>query len=137
MQAIQINLVTGLIPLTLLSNKNLPLPSVIGKSDLNDLVNLASDSMALSSSANSELNLERRETIKLDLQNTIKLLCFLQAPITGNLFGDNLPNVMITVKNVSKLIQSLSKSTKYQVLNLPTQIQDCGVTSILDREGFF
>ena len=51
--------------------------------------------------------------------------------------GDNLPNVMITVKKVSKLIQSLSKSTKYQVLNLPTQIQDCGVTSILDREGFF
>ena len=57
-------------------------------------------------------------------------------PITGNLFGDNLPND-ITMKKSSKLIQSISKSTKYQAPQTLTQIQGCRITSILDREGLF
>ena len=54
--------------MTLLSSKVLQLTSVVGKSDLTELINLASDSNALMSSGNRELNrkfsMKRHENIK-------------------------------------------------------------------------
>ena len=52
MQTIQKSLVASLVPLSLLSYKFLPLSPVTGKSSLSELINLASGSMFLISSAN-------------------------------------------------------------------------------------
>ena len=106
MQTIPKSLVASLVPLNLPSNKLLQLSPIIGKSNLSELINLASDSMTLISSATSELNTKRRENIKPDLQPDYKLLCSTQFPITSKLFGDNLQSDMVKIEN-AKMLQDL------------------------------
>ena len=114
MQTIQKNLVTSLASMSLLSNKLLQLSPIIGKSNLSELKILASDSMALTSSANRKINIKRRENMRPDLQPGYKLLFSNQVHITSKLFGDNLQSDMAEVKNASRLIQSLKRSYKPQ-----------------------
>lgn len=59
---------SGLLPLSLLVNKILQHLPLIGKLNMIDLLNQASDSMALIYSANRKVNLKRRRTVKLGLQ---------------------------------------------------------------------
>ena len=114
MKAVPKSLVASLVSLNLLSNKLLQLSPITGESNLSELINLASDSMALISSANRELNMKRRETIKPTLQPDYKPLCSTQVSITSKLFGENLQSDMVKIKNTLRFTKSLSPSYRPQ-----------------------
>ena len=114
MKAVPKSLVASLVSLNLLSNKLLQLSPITGESNLSELINLASDSMALISSANRELNMKRQETIKPTLQPDYKPLCSTQVPITSKLFGENLQSDMVKIKNTLRFTKSLSPSYRPQ-----------------------
>ena len=98
LQQIQRSIVTSLRHLAILSDQLLNFSNMLGSTNLNELLNYCSDTIALICSANREINLKRREHIKPDLHFDYKLLCSQHVPITQFLFGDNLQGDLKEIK---------------------------------------
>ena len=77
----------------------------------NDLLQLATDALALFANANSELNQRRREFIKPDLHDEYKHLCSSSLAITDQLFGDDLPKQVKELTEVNRVGKKLSTHT--------------------------
>ena len=77
----------------------------------NDLLQLATDALALVANANSELNQRRRELIQPDLHDEYKHLCSSSLAVTDQLFGDDLPKQVKELTEVNHVGKKLSTHT--------------------------
>ena len=64
------------------------------QSDVSEFPQLSLDFLALMGHSINEVNIKRREVIKLDLNDQFKQLCGLLMPVTKLLFGDDLAKCM-------------------------------------------
>ncbi|XP_038051565.1 uncharacterized protein LOC119724536 isoform X2 [Patiria miniata] len=69
------------------------------------------DAIAVIGHANHELNMRRRELIKPDLNKQFSGLCSSHVPVTGLLFGDNLPQQCKDIQQTNKIGQKVGFST--------------------------
>ena len=110
LQHIQKLLVTSLRPLAILFHRLLTASNMLGNTNLNEVLNCFSDTIALICSANREIKLKMRDQTQPDLKSDYKLLCTQQVSITQFLFGDILFGDMSEIIAASKLTQSLAKT---------------------------
>ncbi|XP_068745049.1 uncharacterized protein [Montipora capricornis] len=109
LQKVQTSIFKGMCALTTMINKCLDhIPSL---QNGNDLLQLATDALALFANANSELNQRRRELIKPDLHDEYKHLCSSSLAITDQLFGDDLPKQVKELTEVNRVGKKLSTHT--------------------------
>ncbi|XP_038073153.1 uncharacterized protein LOC119741467 [Patiria miniata] len=95
----------GMVPIvscieTLMSNKSV---------DHKTLVTNLLDSMAIIGHTVTQLNFRRRELIKPDLNQQYSSLCSAQVPVTGLLFGDDLPKQCKDIQETNKLGQKFGQ----------------------------
>ncbi|XP_068721936.1 uncharacterized protein [Montipora capricornis] len=109
LQKVQTSIFKGMCALTTMIDKCLDhIPSL---QNGNDLLQLATDALALFANANSELNQRRRELIKPDLHDEYKHLCSSSLAITDQLFGDDLPKQVKELTEVNRVGKKLSTHT--------------------------
>ena len=83
------------------------------KVNLDDCCQRAFDSITLLSSANYQLNVRRRESIKPDLHPNYKRLCSPDVPITKHLFGDDLAKHCKEIKEVNQVSKNVAGRNSY------------------------
>ncbi|KAK2559286.1 hypothetical protein P5673_018435 [Acropora cervicornis] len=70
------------------------------------------DAVILLSNANTEVNLRRRERLKLELHPSYRHLCNPSNPITSQLFGDDLPKAVKDIAEANKISSKLHGERK-------------------------
>ena len=109
LQKVQTSIFKGICALTTMIDKCLDhIPPLQNE---NDLLQLATDALALFANANSELNQRLRELVKPDLHDEYKHLCSSSLAITDQLFGDDLPKQVKELTEVSRVGKKLSTHT--------------------------
>ena len=105
-QRVQTNLVKGVIPIVSLIQELVKARERIPNDvlDVEDLLKMATDAIALIGAANFDLNMRRRDNIKLELNDDYKHLCSSTVPFTDSLFGDD--------TDLSKQLKDLAEATK-------------------------
>lgn len=106
LQRVQTNLVKGVIPIVSLIeelvNARDKIPSEV--LDVEEILKKATDAVALIGAANFDLNMRRRDNIRLELNEDYKHLCSSTVPFTDYLFGDDI--------DLSKQLNDLAEATK-------------------------
>jgi len=106
LQRIQANLLKGVIPIVSIVEKLVKAQGDIPAEllDIESLIKTATDSVALLGAANFGINMQRRESIKPELNADYKHLCSPTVPFTEFLFGDDI--------DLSKQLKDLAEATK-------------------------
>ncbi|XP_028517175.1 uncharacterized protein LOC114575812 [Exaiptasia diaphana] len=106
LQRVQTNLVKGVIPIVSLIqelvNARDKIPSDV--LEVEEILKKGTDAIALIGAANFDLNMRRRDNIKLELNEDYKHLCSSTVPFTDYLFGDD--------TDLSKQLKDLAEATK-------------------------
>lgn len=74
-----------------------------------DAVSTLMDGVLMLANANQELNLRRRELMRPQLNSSYRHLCNPSNPITGELFGDDLPKAVKDISDTNRLSSKLTK----------------------------
>ncbi|XP_068717241.1 uncharacterized protein [Montipora capricornis] len=115
LQKLQTSIFKGMCALTTMIDKCLD--NITSLPNGNDLLQLATDALALFANANSELNQQRRELIKPDLHDEYKHLCSSSLAITDQLFGDDLLKQVKELTEVNRVGKKLSTHTGRSTAN--------------------
>lgn len=98
-------------PVITLTDKFLNLksnPQNISKEDVSSFLRFALDSLTLMAHSVYEVNLSRRDLIRLDFNEQYKQLCSSLTPISKILFEDDLPKAVKETSETSKVSQRVS-----------------------------
>lgn len=107
MQSIQSSLVKGATAVTKLVEELAQLVNRPGKVDLQKVLDLGTDSLALLGNTNRLLNFRRRDLMKTDLKQDYLHLCSSTVPFTDYLFGDDVTTRMKDNQEVNKAGHSI------------------------------
>ena len=79
--------------------------------DSETLVTRLMNGVLLFANANQELNLRRREMLRPQLNANYRYLCAPSNPVTGQLFGDDLPKAIKDIADTNRLSSKLNRTT--------------------------
>ena len=96
LQKIQSNCIRAIVPVMRGSDHLVKNQSQIDQADVESIVTLLVDSLALSSCASSDKNSWGRDSMKKELNHEHTALCSQQNPMTEYLFGDNTTAQLVT-----------------------------------------
>ncbi len=101
-QALQSTLVKGSTAVVLLVEELAKLINGAGSVDLQIVLDLGTDALALLGHTNRLLNLRRRDAMKNDLKHDFLHLCSNTVPFTDKLFGDDVTKMVKDIQEVNK-----------------------------------
>ena len=108
-QKVQKSLIKGTTAVVQVVNDLISKPDMPSKGQL---VNQLMDGVLLMANSNTQLNLRRREALKLELHTSYHYLCAPSNPITTELFGDDLPKAVKDITDTNRITSKLSRETK-------------------------
>ena len=105
-------LLKGIIPVVGVINSLMSRPAATqGIPDFKSEITKLLDAVAIIGHANQELNVRRRDLIKPDLNKQFSGLCSPHVPVTGFLFGDDLPQQCKDIQQTNKIGNKVGWST--------------------------
>ena len=110
MRKVQVRLTRGLVALARLADQLLKHKKNGTITDLGEGLNKAIQAFALISTANYEISLRRRETLKSQLNPRFNRLCYPSTPVTANLFGDDVTKQVEDINKVQRLGANLGQN---------------------------
>ena len=142
LQSVQQALLKGVVPIVSVIDSLMTRLSTsasgLGNQEFKGEITKLLDAVAVMGHANHELNMRRREFIKPDLNRQFAGLCSPHVPVTGFLFGDNLPQQCKDIQQTNKIGQQVgfSGSRGYHKLDRPGTLHRGNLTAGQRRGSF-
>ena len=92
-----------------------------GPQNAEDTVGSLMDGVLLLANANQELNYQRRELMRPQLNANYRHLCSPSNPVTSLLFGDDLPKAVKDISDTNRLSSKLTKESSSTRLDKSSQ----------------